>query len=263
MRLPPVWLLFLLAVGCGGSEPAGEAGGPEAEACGAGEEEAADEAAAPSTAEPSATIRGVVKFQGKPPRRRRLTMGAETYCKENRPGELRDESVVVNDNSTLRSVFVWIRKGVRGKFPPPAEPVVIDQRFCQYVPHVVGVQAGQKLIVRNGDPIMHNVHAVSKYKSHEFNLAQTKKGMAYEKVFRRNDVVEVKCDVHGWMGAYVGVVKHPFFAVTGEDGAFELGRLPPGTYTAQAWHEVYGTKDETVTVGADETREIVFTFSQR
>ena len=255
-------LLLMLGAACGGSDaPADEPTSTAEDNTTQPGTVAQEEPAATLSRAPSAIVKGVVRFEGTPPRRRKVDLGAEKYCREKRTDVLRDESVLVNDEGTLRNVFVWVKKGVKGKFPVPAEPVVINQLLCQYVPHVLGVQAGQKLLIRNSDPLMHNIHAVSK-RGQDFNYAQIREGMESEEVFRRPEVmVELKCDVHGWMGAYVGVVKHPFFGVTGDGGTFELGKLPPGSYTIEAWHEVYGTQTKTVTLAEGQTAELRFTFA--
>ncbi len=257
-------LLLMLGAACGGSDaPADEPTSTAKDNTTEPGTVAHEEPAATASRAPSAIVKGVVRFEGRPPRRRKVDLGAEKYCKSKRTDVLRDESVVVNDDGTLRNVFVWVKKGVKGKYPMPSEPVVIKQVNCQYLPHVAGVRVGQRLVIENTDPLMHNVHGLGK-RNKEFNYAQAKQGMKNEEVFRRPEVMlELKCDVHGWMGAYLGIVRHPFFAVTGDGGTFELGRLPPGDYTIEAWHEVYGKQPLKVTVGENETKDISFTFSKQ
>jgi len=158
---------------------------------------------------------------------------------------------------------VWVKKGAEGRtYPPPAEGVVLSQHHCAYAPHVLGVQVGQKLLIRNGDPVMHNVHSFSK-RNAPINVGQGAAGAENVQVFERQEVmVAFKCDVHGWMGAHVGVVGHPFFAVSGADGAFTLPKLPPGEYVVAAWHEVYGSQEQTVTVGAGDQKALTFEFQE-
>jgi plastocyanin len=143
-----------------------------------------------------------------------------------------------------------VKRGLEGwSFTPPAEAVALDQHHCVYLPHVIGVQVGQELRIRNSDGFMHNVHGFPK-KNEDFNFSQSG-GSDKVVTFRRAEVpLPLKCDVHGWMGAYACVVEHPFFAVTGPDGRFTLPKLPPGTYTVATWHEVYGQKEQSVTVTA-------------
>ena len=128
------------------------------------------------------------------------------------------------------------------------------------MPHVVGVRVGQPLEIENSDPTLHNIHAMSKV-NQEFNNGQPIQGMKMTHAFTQKEVmIPFKCDVHGWMNAYVGVLDHPFYAVTGADGSFSLKGLPPGTYTIEAWHEKLGTQTQTVTVAATETKDVAMTF---
>jgi hypothetical protein len=131
---------------------------------------------------------------------------------------------------------------------------------CRYTPHVFGVRVGQPLDITNSDPTLHNIHATPKNNA-EFNQGQPIQGMKTTKTFTTPEVmVPFKCDVHGWMNAYVGVLDHPYFATTGTDGKFSLKSLPPGTYTIEAWHERLGAQTQSVTIGAKETKEVNFTF---
>ena len=209
----------------------------------------------------TATITGSVKFEGKAPKRRPIDMGAQEYCTKAHPTPVLSETVIVNENGTLRNVFVYVKKGLsQQEWPVPSEPVVLEQKGCTYAPHVFGIQLGQPLKVRNGDDTMHNIHGFPK-KNAEFNFSQTNKGQETEVKFTQPEVmVTIKCDVHGWMGSYAGVLRHPFFSVTGEDGAFKIANLPPGEYTLEAWHEEYGKQESAVKVGDGETREVSFTF---
>ncbi len=120
---------------------------------------------------------------------------------------------------------------------------------------------GQALTIKNSDATLHNIHALPKANA-EFNQAQPIQGMpAIEKTFDKPEVlVHVKCDVHPWMNAYVGVVDNPYYAVSGEDGAFSIDKLPPGTYTLEAWHEKLGTKTQEVTIAPNQTVDVTFAF---
>jgi plastocyanin len=211
----------------------------------------------------TATVTGTVRFDGKPPRRRPVQMGAEPACAEHHKTPPVSETVIVNADGTLRNVFVVIKKGLQGwKFPVPSEPVVLDQVGCTYVPHVFGVRTGQTVNIRNSDGVEHNVHLFSK-RNGRLNFAQTK-GASRDHVFKRQEVmVQLKCDIHGWMKSWAGVVKHPFFAVTADGGTFELKGLPPGDYEVEAWHEKYGSQTGKVTVGDNETKTVDFTFSKK
>jgi plastocyanin len=171
---------------------------------------------------------------------------------------------VVNPDNSLKWVFVYVSRGLEGvNYPAPTEKKVLDQRSCVYEPHVWGMMAGQPLQIINSDETLHNVHAIPKDPGNAaFNLAMPFKDQKFEKTFAASEVmIPVKCEVHPWMHAYIGVLAHPVYSVTGDDGTFRLHPLPPGTYTVTAWHEVYGTQEQEATVGPSETKDISFTFT--
>ena len=212
----------------------------------------------PTTA---ATISGKVLFTGAAPEPQPILMDAEPICQEKYPDGAFTEEVVVNDNGTLQNVFVYVKSGLGDlKFPIPAASVVLDQQGCRYHPHVLGIQAGQELIIRNSDGILHNIHPMPTL-NRAFNLGQPI-AMDSKKTFDKVEVmIPISCDVHDWMSGYAGVLDHPYFSVTGTDGAFSLPNLPPGTYTIEVWHEKYGTQTMEVTIGEKETKDVEFTFS--
>lgn len=212
----------------------------------------------------NATVKGVVKFVGEAPKPRLISMKADRQCDAIHGGKsVTAEDVVVNPNGTLKWVFVYVKEGVKGKYNPPSEPVVLDQQGCWYHPRVFGIMVGQKLEIRNSDPLLHNVHATPK-KNKPFNIGQPVKGMKTYQTFSTPEVmVPFKCDVHPWMSAYAGVLDHPFFSVSNDKGEFEIKNLPPGTYTIEAWHEKLGTLTQTVTVKPGETKQIEFTFERK
>ncbi|MCZ6777198.1 MAG: carboxypeptidase regulatory-like domain-containing protein [Ignavibacteria bacterium] len=211
----------------------------------------------------AADISGKVMFEGKAPKGRRLRMDADKVCKAAHKKPVRGETVLVNSDSTLRNVIVYVKEGLRKKkFKAPSEKLVFDQKGCIYTPHVLAIQTGQELEVRNSDPTLHNVHSLSK-KNPSFNVAQPIKGMKLTKKFAKPELFKVKCEVHSWMGAYIGVFSHPYFAVTGDDGSFSLKKLPAGEYTIEAWHEKYGTQTMNVSVGAKESKTVDFTFKAK
>jgi plastocyanin len=236
--------------------------------CGGSKEEAKKEepAAAPATAPAvdeanAATITGKVNFSGAKPKVASIDMSANPTCARAHTTPQKSEVAVINDNGTVRYTFVWIKKGVPDKqWPVPTTPVSLDQEGCMYKPHVIGVMAGQNIEIKNDDATNHNIHPLPKI-NQEWNESQPPKGDAKTRNFPREEVmIPVKCNVHPWMRAYIGVVSHPFFAVTGEDGTFTIKGLPPGTYTLEAWHETYGTKDVEITVGAKESKTQDFTL---
>jgi plastocyanin len=212
----------------------------------------------------NATVKGVVKFVGEAPKPRLISMKADRQCDAIHGGKsVTAEDVVVNPNGTLKWVFVYVKEGVKGKYNPPSEPVVLDQQGCWYHPRVFGIMVGQKLEIRNSDPLLHNVHATPK-KNKPFNIGQPVKGMKSYHTFNTPEImVPFKCDVHPWMSAYAGVLDHPFFSVSNDKGEFEIKNLPPGTYTIEAWHEKFGTLTQTVTVKPGETKRIEFTYERK
>ena len=215
----------------------------------------------------TATVSGSVKFEGKPPRSRKIDMaGADEKCAEMHGGKRqRPDSVVISDNGELQNVFVWVKSGVEDwKFPMPKGDVLLDQKGCLYTPHVVGMRVGQSLAVKTSDPTAHNVHGYPKV-NRSFNRSQPAGAGDVTVRMRRDEAsppMKVKCDIHPWMNAYVAVVSHPYFAVTAADGSFELPNLPPGTYTIEAWHEKFGVMEQEVTIGDNETETVEFTFTK-
>jgi plastocyanin len=223
-------------------------------------------AAAPAPAASSvdaataSTVTGMVKFEGTPPAPAPIKLSSDPYCQKVNPG-LATESEVVGKDGSVENVFVYVKDGLGERtFPTPSDPVVLDQKGCHYAPHVLGIQVGQPLQIVNSDDTLHNVHGLPKANK-EFNQGQPIQGMKVTHTFSTKEVmVPFKCDVHGWMNAWIGVLDHPFYAVTSADGTFSLKGLPPGTYTIEAWHEKLGTQTQTVTVGAKETKAVAFTF---
>jgi hypothetical protein len=209
-------------------------------------------------------ITGRVTFTGTPPPVETLRMTSDQECVKNAGPNPQGDAVLIAPDGSLQNVFVHVKEGVDPAygFDVPTTPAVLDQRGCVYAPRVIGILVGQPLEIVNSDPTLHNVHALPKVNL-EFNTGQPLQGMRERRIFTAPEVmVRFKCDVHQWMAAYVGVVAHPFFAVTGADGRFELKGLPPGTYTIEAWHERFGTRIERRTIGERETKLIGFSFSQ-
>lgn len=212
----------------------------------------------PSTA---GNISGKVVLEGTPPAPTVITTSSDPACAEANKGELKSETFVV-DNGGLENVFVYIKDGLGNKyiFDTPTEPVKLDQKGCHYVPHVLGVRTTQPIEIINDDNTMHNVHGMPQT-NREFNFGQPVPGVKNDVTFTTAEVlIPFKCDVHSWMNAYIGVVDHPYFAVTANGGKFELRTVPPGTYTIEAVHEKLGRQTQQVTLGDKDSKDITFTF---
>lgn len=195
-------------------------------------------------------IVGTVNYTGKVPTLKPLSMNADPGCAAKHKAPVPNEALVLGPGNTMANVMVRVKSPVQGSFPAPAKPVVIDQKGCQYFPHVVGLRVGQTLQLKNSDGLLHNVHALPKVNT-PFNMAMpANRTTADTKFGKAEGMFLVKCDVHPWMSAYVGVFNNPFFAVTGKDGKYKISGLPPGTYEIEAWHEKLGVKTAKVTVAA-------------
>ena len=194
-------------------------------------------------------LSGSVKTTKPAPKAEAIKMSADPVCaKENAGKQVMKEDVVVGAGGTLANVFVYVKEGVKSPPAAPATPVSFDQKGCTYTPHVFGIRVGQPLKIINSDPVLHNVHSMAKSNA-GFNMGMATKGQVIEKKFTKPEVlVKIKCDVHGWMTAYVGVVDHPYFAVTDKQGNFSIDGLPAGEYTVEAVHEKFGAKTAKVTV---------------
>ena len=178
------------------------------------------------------------------------------------PEARRAEHLVAGEANALQNVFVYVKHGLPAQaYSPPREALVLDQQQCRYVPRVLGIQVDQPLTIRNSDPLLHTVHAQGTVND-RFNLGTPVQGMEVKRVFRAAEVmVPVTCDMHPWMNAYIGVLDHPFFDVTGETGRFSIAGLPPGTYVIEIWHERLGTQTQEVDVSAGEAKDLTFTYT--
>ena len=212
----------------------------------------------------AATISGTVTFAGKAPVLRPLDMNAEPVCHKKHGGKpAPNEALVLGTGNTMGNIMVWVSKGLpAGKtWPAPKTPVVLDQKGCQYVPHVMGIMVGQTYRILNSDGVLHNVHALPKINK-GFNRAMPATVKEATATFDKPEAVfQIKCDVHPWMSAYVGVFTHPFFSVTATDGKFTISGLDPGTYEITAWHERLGTQTASVTVSGTDTKTQDFKFA--
>lgn len=258
-----VWLvlsiaLSLLTLGsaCGGEKPADT-------------NATAGDAAATPYSGPTGTVNGVISFNGTPPAPKKIDTTADPVCGQKNPNLTTDDTIV--KDGKLANVFVYVKEGTveGGKkvgeyaWATPTTAVQLDQNGCHYNPHVMGVQVNQKISITNSDPTQHNIHPTPKL-NQEWNQTQSAGQGPIEKSFgRAEQLIPVKCNQHPWMKAYIGVMRHPFFSVSAEDGAFEIKGLPPGTYTIAAWREggANGTEQTMqVTVPADGSTKADFAF---
>jgi plastocyanin len=207
------------------------------------------------------TIRGRVILAGQAPGNAVIRMGMDPKCSALNVGKrVVQESAVVAVDGSVANVFVRL-EGTFPKTAVPTGPVIIDQRACVYRPRVVGMRVGQTLQIRNSDDLLHNVHSSSAV-GNSFNAGQPKAGIVYAFTPKAEEVMlPLGCDVHRWMLAYVGVVSHPYFAVSGNDGVFEIDKVPVGTYTIKTWHERFGELTKKVTVRPGAPATIDFSYS--
>ena len=217
-------------------------------------------ASSPSTSAGTALIKGAVKLTGPVPAPKPTSMSADPSCAKQHSGPVLTREVIADSNGGLQNVVVFIADGLGDRsFDVPKEPVVIAQKGCQYQPHVLALRANQPFEVVNRDPTAHNIHPLPT-NNREWNKVELP-GSKMEEAFAREEIaIPVKCNIHPWMRGYIAVFKHPYFVVTKEDGSFDLPSLPPGTYTIKAWHEKLGTASQTITIGANETKELSFVF---
>jgi plastocyanin len=206
----------------------------------------------PGVAVAASSITGTVTLTGTPPTLKPLTMDADPACAKKHAKPVPSEALVLGSGNSMGNIIVWVSNGLpAGKtYPPPKNPVVLDQKGCQYVPHTQGIMVGQTYRILNSDGILHNVHSLPKVNP-QFNKPMPPTLKETTTTFAKPEpIFQIKCDVHPWMLAYVGVFTHPFFATTGPDGKFTISGLDPGTYELTAWHERLGTQKATVKVGA-------------
>ncbi len=207
-------------------------------------------------------IAGTIYFKGTPPRRQVIHMDEDPVCaSEHRGRPVYAEDGKVNPNGTLPNVFVYLRAGAeKYVFAPPSRPVLLAQKGCMYVPHVLGIQVGQPLEIISEDPTMHNVHLIAK-NNPEWNVSQGPGAPPIFKTFSRPEVMmSAECNQHPWMRCYIGAVANPFYAVTGSSGQYVLRGVPAGTYTVEAWTATFGSEEKSVTVRPKKTTQANFTF---
>ena len=209
-------------------------------------------------------LTGTISFTGKKPAQKPIDMSDDPACVEAHRGKSYDGAFVVNPNHTLSNVFVYIKSGLEGKkFEVPATPATIDQHGCWFNPRVIGLQTEQILRVVNSDPVTHNIHPLAQI-NREWNHSQGPGDPPLVRKFIRPEVViPVKCNIHRWMHAFIAVVDHPYFAVSGPSGNFEIRNVPPGDYVVEAWHESLGSQERNVSIPRAGTANIDFSFKAK
>ena len=238
---------LILISGCGKSQPVSES-----------DSSATKPATISVDAATAGTISGVVSFKGQPPKMKPLDMTADPGC----PTGPQPAEVVVANAGKLANVFVYVKEGLpQGNFAVPGEPVVLDQKGCRYNPHMLGIMVGQPLKITNTDTADHNIHDMPS-NNPPFNESQSPTDKPVTKKFANPEMmIPVQCNQHPWMRAYINVMSHPYFAVSGPDGSFEIKNLPPGEYTLAAVHEKFGEQTLKVKVGSKETVKAAFVYS--
>ena len=210
-----------------------------------------------------AAVNGVVKFEGNVPLPNHFDMAGDPQCAKQHPTGATAEEILTDSNGGLQNVIVFISAGLADRtFDPPKDAATIEQNGCMYQPHVIAIEVNQKLKVVNSDTTTHTIHVLP-VNNPPWDKPQPP-GPPIEVTFPQQEVaIPVKCDLHPWMRGYIAVFKHPYFAVTGQNGSFEIKNLPPGTYTIQAWHEKLGTATQEVTIQASESKSLEFVFKPK
>jgi plastocyanin len=234
---------------------------------GCGKKQAAESSSEPAptaTVDPTTagSISGTVALKGPPPVFRPIDMSGEAVCAQANPEPVIPPIVVTGDHGALSNVVVYVKSGLgRYRFDTPKQPVYLEQKRCMFEPRVVALMTNQTLVIANEDHTVHNVHALPR-ENRSWNRSQQPGEAPFETSFTHPELaIPIMCNVHPWMRAIAFVFAHPYFAITPKTGTFELKNLPPGTYTIEAWHEKFGMQDQTVTLGAKESKSISFTFT--
>lgn len=207
------------------------------------------------------SISGTVRYTGKVPGRKLIDMSEDPACVAAHHAKAYDESVMVGRGGQLANAFIYISKGLEGKnFPIPSQAVVIDQKGCWFHPRVLGMQVNQPLQIINSDPVTHNIHPMAEV-NRAWNHSQGPGDAPLNRKFIKPEImIPVKCNIHGWMHAYIGVLDHPYFSVSKDDGTFTISNLPPGTYTLTVWQEKLGTQEQQIVVSPQQQAVVDFTY---
>jgi hypothetical protein len=246
-------LVVVLAAGCGGGDTSSVPPPPEGGAA------APAGGATFDMSKANGTISGKISFEGTPPPNEKVQMSSDPYCGKNAANYPTLETVQVSDGG-LQNVIVYVKSGhPSATYATPTTPIEMDQHNCHYVPHVFTMMTNQPLKIKNSDMTLHNVHAWAE-KNTPINVAQPVQGMVADAKFTTEETIPIRCDVHKWMGAFVGVFSHPFHTVSKEGGSFEI-KVPAGKYEVVAWHEKFGQKTMTIDVPEGGKGEANFSYS--
>jgi len=243
-----LFLAFAMCA-CGNKQPANSS------------EQPATTSAVPVDAATAGSVTGTVELNGMPPKMKNINMSAEAACAKQHTTPPTSQEVVAGKGGSLENVVVYLKGDfTKYKFAAPSGPSTITQKGCMYDPHVVAVETDQSLQVVNADPVTHNIHPLPK-DNREWNESQPPGAAPIDRMFTHEEIaIPVKCNIHPWMKSYIAVFDNPYFAVTGPDGSFDLKNVPPGSYTLVAWHELYGTSEQPVTISPKESKTMKVVF---
>lgn len=208
------------------------------------------------------TVSGKVTYEGTPAKQKPIDMSKEPSCAQQHATPITTETVVTGPGNTLQNVVVYISAGAPDETTAPSKAVTIDQKGCQYIPHVVTMVVNQELKVVNDDQTSHNIHPLAK-ENREWNKSQPPGTPPFTEKFEKPEFIPVKCNVHPWMHGTFAVLKTSHYALTGGNGEFTLPNLAPGKYTVTAWHESYGTQTQDITIAGSETKSVNFVFKAK
>lgn len=204
------------------------------------------------------SVSGKVTYTGTPAKPKVIDMSKEPSCAKQHATPPTTETVVTGPSDSLENVVVYISAGIPDE-SAPGQAVKLEQKGCQYVPHLLAFQVNQPLEIVNDDQTSHNIHPLPRL-NREWNRSQPPGTPPISEKYDKAEFILVKCNVHPWMRGYFAVLKNSHFAVTGSDGGFKLPNLPPGKYTISAWHESYGEQSQDVTISGSENQTVNFAF---
>jgi plastocyanin len=204
------------------------------------------------------TLSGKVSYEGTPKKFKPIDMSAEPNCAKFYTSAPMPDVSITGPANSLQNVVVYISAGAPDEhFTGPV--VQLDQRGCRYAPHVLTVQAGQEIWVKNDDTVTHSIHPLAHVNA-EWNRSQPPGTPPVVIRYDQPEFIKVKCELHPWMRGVVAIFKNSHHAITDSAGAFTLADLPPGKYTVTAWHELYGSQSKELVVAAGEKKSLDFVF---